>query len=608
MNKQATCNLDIESNTLELSTNNIKSSAGSSKVESTSFKKTEVEEMSQKVEQSSTSKISKSQSFKLDNKSSKTEDVKTEVKTRDTKKENEAAVMIEQAKKYSDTIIESVSMDENNEEICGNDTKQKLNEMFDELVSEQNTMEIIESSEQSGTVKRRQVPPKAEDTKKTEKKIIITATTTKKADNEDSNTVLAVPQSPKEIRKMFQQPAVFEKSYSKVSEVELPAELQAGLQGKVRQSRETFLKQTESETKTGTFITEVPPSPREARKKFLAGPTNEEENIRNQELRQAKLEELAAVRASRAKVEQEAFLDQQVVSAGAREREERAMELVQLSSRRQEEQEAGSPVYMEDKELQLREERNRELASLAGRTGQSAPKEEPAGRERRAREERASELAAVATRTVEHVDWGATGDERTACLRLERQRELEELALRPLELPVREGETKEQELRSERARELAELSRRPTGTASPQLIAASEQLEEVTEELRLIAETGGPSRSVSVTQPEELSDAELRSRVRNTAASWREREQAMAAQATGSRQPEPLDQPHHQQGQTTPQPTRRIGSLFKKDPDYWKLSSSMEEIPGSDFPEPPPPPRQSSRGKVEEYRAPWRKS
>merc|ERR1712060_375514 len=173
-------------------------------------------------------------------------------------------------------------------------------------------------------------------------------------------------------------------------------------------------------------------------------------------------------------------------------------------------------------------------------------------------------------------------------LREERQRELQELGQRKLELPVPEGETKEQELRAARARELSDLARRPT--ASPQLVAASEQLDEVTEELRQIAEM-----EIRVPTPE-VTEEEMRRNVRTTAASWKEREQnAERAEIETA---------------TTPTPTRRIGSLFRRDPDYWKLSSSQEDLPppAGDLLEPPPPPRQSSRGKVDEYRAPWRKS
>jgi hypothetical protein len=193
--------------------------------------------------------------------------------------EGEAATVIEKAKKYSDTVIASASVDETEPDICCDDTKQKLNDMFDELVSEQNTMEIIESSEQNGTMRRRQA-------EQIQKNIINDETASKsvKSDtavienlesvvnpvSQDSDSLLIVPQSPREIRKMFQQPAVFQKSFSRVAEVEFPAEFQAGLKGKVRQSRETFLRQAEAdlEPKSEALETrpEVPPSPRQTRR------------------------------------------------------------------------------------------------------------------------------------------------------------------------------------------------------------------------------------------------------------------------------------------------------------------------------------------------------
>lgn len=529
----------------------------------------------------------------------------------DTLEEDKAA--LEQAKKYSDTVIESVI---NDKDTCGDDTKKKLNDMFDELVNEQNTLEILESSEQSGTVKRRQdekiqkLTLDDTDNRSVKSDNTVIETSSMKSTNETPNlqkdfpdsSVVSVPQSPSMIRKMFQQGNSFlqqsnssSSSFARTTETELSGDFQAGLRGKVRQSRDTFLRQAEADLEVKPELAEprleVPPSPREARKKFQMCEASEEESARNLELKQAKLDELAAVRASRVATEQESFLAQEVKSAGAREREERAQELVLLSTRRQEVQEAG----VEDKELQLRQERNRELAALAGRSAETGPLEEPAGRERLAREERAQELAAVAGRTVERRDW-STGEQRAQQLKEERRRELEELAQRKLDLPVQEGETREQELRAERARELADLARRPT--ASPQLVAASEQLDEVTEELRQIAEMDRNFPEPRVLTPE-VSEAEMRSRVRNTAASWRERE-AEAGQDRGGETSAP----------GTPAPSRRIGSLFRRDPDYWKLTDQEEELPppAGELLEPPPPPRQSSKGKVDEYRAPWRKS
>jgi len=530
---------------------------------------------------------------------------KEEIRPRIDDSEQEEKATLEQAKKYSDTVIETASKDDS-KDTCGDDTKQKLNDMFDELVSEQNTLEILESSEKSSTVRRNnQVQNKnillaadEPDNKsvKSDTTVIENKDTAAVEVNGSAGSVLVVPQSPREIRKLFQQPDAFQKPIARTAEAEFGGEMGAGLRGKVRQSKDAFRRQAEADMEVKMEVVEprleVPPSPREARRKFQSGTSDsrEEEVARTQEMKQAKMQELEAVRASRAAVEHVAFLGQQVTSAGAMEMQERKQELVMLASRRHEDQDL--PECPEDRELALRQERNRELAALAGRTAETAPKEEPAGRERQEREERSRELAAVAGRSMEHVEWSAGGD-REMELREERQRELQELAQRKLELPVQEGETKEQELRAARARELADLARRPT--ASPQLVAASEQLDEVTEELRQIAEME-TSRSEHRVPTPEVTEDEMRSRVRSTAASWKEREQN-AERA-------------EKETATTPTPTRRIGSLFRRDPDYWKLSGSQEELPppAGDLLEPPPPPRQSSRGKVDEYRAPWRKS
>jgi len=522
----------------------------------------------------------------------------------------EEKAALEQAKKYSDTVIETASKDES-KDTCGDDTKQKLNDMFDELVSEQNTLEILESSERSNTVRRnnQQVQNKnlllasdEVDNKSVKSDTTVLESNGKEAAEETNNSsagsVLVVPQSPREIRKLFQQPDAFQKPITRTTDTEFSGEMGAGLRGKVRQSKDAFKRQAEADMEVKTDVVEprieVPPSPREARKKFLSGASDnrEEEMARTQEMKQAKMQELEAVRASRAAMEHKAFLGQQVTSAGALETQERKQELVMLVSRRQEDQDLPSESP-EDRELALRQERNRELAALAGRGAETGPKEEPAGRERLEREERSRELAAVANRSMDQVEWNV-GGAREMELREERQRELEELAQRKLELPVQEGETKEQELRAARARELADLVRRPT--ASPQLVAASEQLDEVTEELRMIAEMETSRSEQQQVPTSEVSEEEMRSRVRNTAATWKEREQN-AERA-------------EKETATTPTPTRRIGSLFKRDPDYWKLSSSQEDLPppAGDLLEPPPPPRQSSRGKVDEYRAPWRKS
>merc|ERR1719397_439616 len=480
---------------------------------------------------------------------------KEEIRPRIDDSEQEEKATLEQAKKYSDTVIETASKDDS-KDTCGDDTKQKLNDMFDELVSEQNTLEILESSEKSSTVRRNvnQVQNKNillatdepdNNSVKSDTTVIENKETPAASEsNGNGGSVLVVPQSPREIRKLFQRPDAFQKPIARTAEAEFGGEMGAGLRGKVRQSKDAFRRQAEADMEVKMEVVEprleVPPSPSQARRKFQSGTSEsrEEEVARTQEMKQAKMQELEAVRASRAAVEHVAFLGQQVTSAGAMEMQERKQELVMLASRRHEDQDL--PECPEDRELALRQERNRELAALAGRTAETAPKEEPAGRERQEREERSRELAAVAGRTMDHVDWSAGGD-REMELREERQRELQELAQRKLELPVQEGEAKEQELRAARARELADLARRPT--ASPQLVAASEQLDEVTEELRQIAEMETSRSSEHCVPTPEVTEDEMRSRVRSTAASWKEREQN-AERA-------------EKEAATTPTPTRR---------------------------------------------------
>ena len=81
-------------------------------------------------------------------------------------------------------------------------------------------------------------------------------------------------------------------------------------------------------------------------------------------------------------------------------------------------------------------------------------------------------------------------------------------------------------------------------------------------------------------------------KVRTTAAAWRERETSCSRDRDRTQSPAV--------------PTRRIGSLFNRDPDYWNLNlDNTEELPHPPQ-SPPAPARQSSRGKMEEYSRDWR--
>merc|ERR1719223_967045 len=122
------------------------------------------------------------------------------------------------------------------------------------------------------------------------------------------------------------------------------------------------------------------------------------------------------------------------------------------------------------------------------------------------------------------------------------------------------------------------------------------------EELRQIANIR--PKSPWRPQSRETMDSPV-NRVKNTAAAWREREKSS----------ERVESPALL---ATPTPTRRIGNLFNRDPDYWNLNDEVTTTgpTTSDFPDPPgeecsvpaasspipaAPLRQSSKGKIEEY-------
>ena len=102
-------------------------------------------------------------------------------------------------------------------------------------------------------------------------------------------------------------------------------------------------------------------------------------------------------------------------------------------------------------------------------------------------------------------------------------------------------------------------------------------------------------------------------KLRNTAAAaWRDRGQKSASRDRDSPAQLRGNGLAASAGQKTPTPTRRIGSLFNRDPDYWNLNDDVADS-AAEFPEPPSgelvslsptpptPQRQSSRGKIEEY-------
>ena len=291
---------------------------------------------------------------------------------------------------------------------------------------------------------------------------------------ESSESLLVVPQSPSEIRKKFQTASSFERTFTKSSDIEFSQEFKAGIRGKVKESRDNFLKQATVEM-----------AARESR----AG--QEELRRQIQQDRQAGLEESGE--------ESCAYLA---------EKRERAMELQLLVGRaRSTEQESAE--QQQDRAAELRDERRQELADLAQRRLEPATTEDPA-------------LSEV---------------ERSEAIWNERAEELRQIATR---------------------------------CKSPW------------QQSREQKETSGERTA-------EFGDQNVRSKVRSTAAAWKEREKS------GSREQESRETTRPEQRDL---PTRRIGSLFRRDSDYWNLEPEPEVEPES----PAAPLRQSSRGRVDQIR------
>ena len=355
----------------------------------------------------------------------------------------------------------------------------------------------------------------------------------------DTSGVISVPQSPSLIRKKFQQNASFEKSFQKSAEFELSKEFREGVRGKVRESRESFLKRSNSEKLIEAKeireleLQSVKLSRSDSR-------TFEDSSKEKSELmKQEKLRELEAVKRSRSrsKVPEETASDRVVTQ----ERLERDTELASLAHRRVEAVEDAalfSPTEL--KEIQLREERERELAELSRRHNLVDPESSSALKEQELKAERARELIALADRNLD----------------LDRDKTSREELLR--------------QERSEELRQIAQLRANSTNDEDS-LYFDRDQV------------TGTP----------ELEPEEVRGRVRGTAALWQQRDQSSSRDRSSC---------------TTP--TRRIGGLFRRDPEYWGDEEDLPAPPPAETSvptledgfNPPPPPRQSSRGKVEEYR------
>lgn len=524
-----------------------------------------------------------------------------------TTNEEDSNVTIEQ--------LDSKTTTNNNviEETCGNVTKDMLNEMFDSLVSEQQTIEILEaSSGETETMKRKkseklnselvaESSAESDSNSKENKDILL-------HDDNNQSVIIAAPQTPKEIRKKFQQSSSFEKNIVKSTEIEFSPEFREGIKGKVKESKESFLKQVVAD-----------------QKKIDAQSKVKDEIFKSQSMSQEEIPEYKS-EGEQSNISKSTLLLKEdtdsVQSSYQQEKQARKLELLQLINR------SGPSESVSEsgkRDLQIREERNKELAELVNRRTDVDMNVED--KTKALKEERSQELYLLSNRRSEN-EMECTVDKTTA-LKEERRKELEELANRKVDFDW-SCDTKEKAIKEERAKELYDIANRKAinNETYTMDVKGDEKLrQERAEELKQISlmrsqssfETTEDNKEVKKSQTindDLVTDtSSLRGKVRNTAAMWKEREKS------GSRDKEPSIE---KDTNNKDAPTRRIGSLFKHDPDYWNLNEPEEsELPppptelteiSQTIINPPPPPRQSSRSKMEEYSrdpgwsAPWRKS
>jgi len=453
----------------------------------------------------------------------------------------------ESSENKNDEQIEKVMIETNSCELA---TKDMLNEMFDSLVNEYNTMEILEGGGETETMKRKKSDNKTAESELLEEQISETKEVKQetshnevKQDIEQIDIIPPTPQTPKEIRKLFQEPANFNKEIVKCDDL---TEFREGVKGKVKESRESFLKQSASE------------------------------------------------------------------SVYQQEKQDRKSELLQLINR---------PGQLESdneaakKDLLMREERNKELEMLCKRKPDTVADSNDKLQE--LKNERNQELSLLSQRKIDYDNYHK--EDKTQVLKDERKKELEEIANRKVEIEWT-CDTKEKMIKEERARELYNIANRKEEKAQETELKQDDILrQERAEELRQISTFRSQSSSdfdeskVEQTSERQTMDDDLRGKVRNTAAAWKEREKSGSRDKINDEGIREL-------------PSRRIGSLLKNDPDYWSLDEPEEQdlpapppelseiVDTNPNPPPGPPPRQSSRGKLEEYTrdpgwsAPWRKS
>lgn len=492
-----------------------------------------------------------------------------------------------------------------NEKTCPDKTTSLLNEILDELIIDESALEMIESSEETGTMKRKQTEnAKSFISDEVDNRSVKSdATVIEIKDSEKDESVIFVPQSPREIRKKFQAPSSFERSFTKSSELELSKEFKEGMKGKVKESRDNFLRQAKVDAKAKEMKTKQDEMEEIKLHRAVSQTKLDQDESKADIIKQEKLKELEAIKRSRSKSRGKD--DESLQNSYLQEKQERELELLQLSNRS-----TNMSWETENRELQLREERNKELAELVNRTVDDNTENDVRTKEKILKDERNRELALLANRKVENID--IAKENKTTLLREERRRELEEISNRKIDVDNVQ-QNKENLIKEERAKELFEITNRVNDAEFD--MEKSEQIwNERAEELKQIASMRSKSpwqqeRHDSSTMEKNigLDSPELKGKVRNTAAAWKERERETKIEK------DPV---------LKEMPTRRIGSLFKGDSDYWNLNEATDEFPEPPSEaeiaqvshNPPPPLRQSSKGKIEEYtrdpnwNAPWRKS
>lgn len=386
----------------------------------------------------------------------------------------------------------------------------------------------------------------------------------------DSSCIITVPQSPKEIRKKFQENGHAQRKFQKSADLELSHEFREGIRGKVRESKQSFLASTNSD-------------------KFI-----EAKEQRAMELKQIRLQR------SESKTRCDDG-DETIETLGDKMRQEKLRELQNMQKSRFDsknlEETISSSTYNE-----LKRERQQELATLANRkidledAAFFSPTEL---REHQLREEREKELAALCARSY-MVDTETEQSEQQCSIEELRESGSYESNQGIVEVPESPKPT---------------LTRKASALSLP-----SATIQDLTRELDALTDEAfevlDSSRQKSI-EPE----MDVKS-LREKKSIWLNKESTSRVSAERS-------------NSNTPTPSRRIGSMFRKDSEYWSLDDDLpapppgqEPLHGSTHPQqiqppqctedpnlppppnsdstevhPPPPPRQSSRGKVDEYRS-----